>query len=70
MAVKSFADSSIVRLSVVQANKKDKLDVGATKYELVNIPFTTESFKVTKESKMSTAIRGDRRPSESRNIKS
>lgn len=69
MAVKSFADSSIVRLSVVQANKKDKLDVGATKYELVNIPFTTESFKVTKESKMSTAIRGDRRPSESRNIK-
>lgn len=69
MAVKSFADSSIVRLSVVQKNVKDKADVGGGTYELINIPFTTESFKVTKESKMSTAIRGDRRPSESRNIK-
>ena len=68
--VKSFNDTSSVSLAYAISPLDSKSDfVGATRVPMKLIPFTTEGFAMQKESKTSTAIRGDRRTSGSKNTK-
>lgn len=75
MGVKTFADSSVVKLALQNSNYATYEEwllthAGHTnKSDFATIPYTTESFKASKETKMSTAITGNRRQSGSRNIK-
>lgn len=75
MGVKTFADTSVVKLALQNSNYATYEEWLAThaghtnKTDFITIPYTTESFKASKETKMSTAITGNRRQSGSRNIK-
>lgn len=65
--VKSFNDSSVVSLAYALG---DGTTVGDFSGETFNLlPYTSEGFQMSKEPKMSTAIRDDRRPSNSKNTK-
>lgn len=66
--VKSFDDTSAVSVAYALSDRSRPEDfVTPTSFKLV--PFTTENFGMSKESKTSTAIRGDRRTSGSKNTK-
>ncbi|QBJ04563.1 hypothetical protein HOV23_gp011 [Pseudomonas phage Lana] len=68
--VRSFNDSSSVALAYAISNKDSKADfVGGTRVAMKLLPFTTEGFAMQKETKTSTAIRGDRRTTGSKNTK-
>jgi hypothetical protein len=68
--VRSFNDSSSVSVAYALSNLDSKSDfVGATRVPMKLLPFTTEGFAMQKEPKSSTAIRGDRRTSGSKNTK-
>lgn len=75
MGVKTFADTSVVKLALQNSNYATYEEWLLThenhtnKTNFTTIPYTTESFKASKETKMSTAITGNRRQSGSRNIK-
>lgn len=75
MGVKTFADTSVVKLALQNSNYATYEEWLLThidhtnKIDFTTIPYTTESFKASKETKMSTAITGNRRQSGSRNIK-
>lgn len=75
MGVKTFADTSVVKLALQNSNYATYEEWLVThadhtnKTDFITIPYTTESFKASKETKMSTAITGNRRQSGSRNIK-
>lgn len=68
--VRSFNDSSSVAVAYAISDKDSKADfVGASRVPMKLLPFTTEGFAMQKEPKSSTAIRGDRRTSGSKNTK-
>lgn len=66
--VKSFNDTSAVSLAYGISDLDRKSDFAA-KIAMKLLPYTTEGFAMQKEAKTSTAIRGDRRPSGSKNTK-
>lgn len=65
--IRSFTDTSAVSLAYALDGASDASEVTATK--LTYLPYTQEGFQLSKDSQMSTAIRGDRRPSGSKNTK-
>ena len=65
--IKSFTDTSAVSLAYALDDAADSTELTTT--ELTYLPFTQEGFQLSKDSQMSTAIRGDRRPSGSKNTK-
>lgn len=67
--VKSFNDTSAVSVAYALSDAADKATVLLAKPAMKLLPFTTESFTMQKESKVSTAIRGDRRTSGAKNTK-
>lgn len=67
--IKSFNDTSAVSVSYALSDAADKATVLLAKPAMKLLPFTTESFTMQKESKTSTAIRGDRRTSGAKNTK-
>lgn len=72
MGVNSYADSSVVKVAVAVsdfATRKEWKAAGSTTQPFTVLPYTTESFKASKETKMSTAITGSRRQSGSKNMK-
>lgn len=60
MPIKRYADTSAVSLAYALSNAADEseLDIEEMRY----IPYTSEGFAMSKDSKQSTAIGGDRRP--------
>lgn len=66
--VRSFNDTSSVSIAYAISNMDRKSDF-ATPVPMKLLPFTTEGFAMQKEPKSSTAIRGDRRTSGSKNTK-
>lgn len=67
--VKSFNDTSAVSLAYGISDLDRKSDFTSAKIPMSLIPFTTEGFAMQKEAKSSTAIRGTRRTSGSKNTK-
>lgn len=67
--VRSFNDTSSVSIAYAIDNHTSAADFTATPKEFQLVPFTTESFTMQKEAKQSTAIRGNRRSSGSKNTK-
>lgn len=67
--IKSFNDTSAVSVAYALTDSADKATVIAAKPAMKLLPFTTESFTMQKESKTSSAIRGDRRTSGAKNTK-
>lgn len=67
--VKSFNDTSAVSLAYGISDLDRKSDFATTKLAMSLLPFTTEGFSMQKEAKESTAIRGNRRTSGSKNTK-
>lgn len=65
MPIRSFSDTSAVSLAYAIDAAADASELTATKFNYV--PFTQEGFQLSKEAQMSTAIRGNRRPSGSKN---
>lgn len=65
--IRSFADTSAVSIAYALDGAANASEVTAT--ELTYLPFTQEGFQLSKDSQMSSAIRGDRRPSGSKNTK-
>lgn len=65
--IRSFTDTSAVSLAYALDDAADASEVTTDK--LTYLPFTQEGFQLSKDSQMSTAIRGDRRPSGSKNTK-
>ena len=65
--IKSFTDTSAVSLAYALDGAANASEVTAT--ALTYLPFTQEGFQLSKDSQMSTAIRGDRRQSGSKNTK-
>jgi hypothetical protein len=66
--VKSFNDTSSVSLAYAISNLDSRSDFSVG-VPMKLVPFTTEGFTMQKEPKSSTAIRGDRRTSGSKNTK-
>lgn len=66
-SIRSFADTSAVSLAYALDNAANSTELTATEFNY--IPFTQEGFQLSKDSQMSTAISGDRRPSGSKNTK-
>ena len=66
--VRSFNDTSSVSIAYAISNLDRKSDF-AVPVPMKLLPFTTEGFAMQKEPKSSTAIRGDRRTSGSKNTK-
>lgn len=67
MTIKSFADTSAVSLSYAFSDAAQASELSSTVFSLV--PFTTESFAMSKEAKTSQAITGSRRTKGSKNTK-
>lgn len=67
--VKSYSDSSSVSLAYAIDSHTEKADFTANPTAFKLVPFTTEGFQAQKEAKQSTAIRGTRRSSGSKNTK-
>lgn len=67
--VRSFNDTSSVSVAYAIDNHTSEADFLATPIAFRYLPFTTEGFNMQKEAKTSTAIRGDRRSSGSKNTK-
>lgn len=67
--IKSFNDTSSVSLAYRIGAEADLDTALAPRKPMGLLPFTTEAFSMQKESKVSTAIRGDRRTSGSKNTK-
>lgn len=67
--VKSFNDTSSVSLAYAIDNHITAADFTGTPTPFKLVPFTTESFTMQKEAKQSTAIKGNRRSSGSKNTK-
>ena len=67
--VKSFNDSSSVSLAYAIDDHTSAADFTTTPTPFKLIPYTTESYTMQKEAKQSTAIRGSRRSSGSKNTK-
>lgn len=67
MPIKRYADTSAVSLAYALSNAADEseLDIEEMRY----IPYTSEGFAMSKDSKQSTAVSGDRRPGGSKNTK-
>lgn len=65
--IRSFTDTSAVSLAYALDGAADASELTAT--SLTYLPFTQEGFQLSKDSQMSTAIRGDRRQSGSKNTK-
>lgn len=65
--IRSFADTSAVSIAYALDGASKASEVTATDFTF--LPFTQEGFQLAKDSQMSTAIRGDRRPSGSKNTK-
>lgn len=67
--VRSFNDTSAVSLAYGISDLDSPTDFSSAKLAMKYIPYTTEGFSMQKESKTSTAIRGDRRTSGAKNTK-
>lgn len=67
--VRSFNDSSAVSIAYGISDLDSPTDFATTKLAMKLLPFTTEGFSMQKESKSSTAIRGDRRTVGAKNTK-
>lgn len=67
--VRSFNDTSSVSIAYAIDAHISPADFSATPTPFKLVPFTTESFTMQKEAKTSTAIRGNRRSSGSKNTK-
>lgn len=67
--VKSFNDTSAVSLAYGISDLDRKADFATVKIPMKLLPYTTEGFSMQKEAKTSTAIRGTRRSSGSKNTK-
>ena len=67
--IKSFNDTSSVSVAYAISAAADKATVLTAKPAMKLLPFTGESFTMQKEAKTSSAIRGDRRTSGSKNTK-
>jgi len=67
--VKSFNDTSSVSLAYAITPLDRASDFAVTKVPMKLVPFTTEGFAMQKEAQTSTAIRGDRRTTGSKNTK-
>lgn len=67
--VRSFNDTSSVSIAYAIDNHTTAADFTGTPTPFKLVPFTTESFTMQKEAKQSTAIRGSRRSSGSKNTK-
>lgn len=67
--VRSFNDTSSVSLAYAIDNHIARSDFTTTPTPFKLVPFTTESFTMQKEAKQSTAIKGNRRSSGSKNTK-
>lgn len=65
--VKSYNDSSAVSLAYAMGNGDTAADFAGETFNL--LPFTQEGFSMSKEAKTSTAIKGNRRSSGSKNTK-
>lgn len=67
--VRSFNDTSAVSIAYGISDMDNPTDFASAKLAMTYLPFTTEGFSMQKESKTSTAIRGDRRTSGAKNVK-
>lgn len=67
MPVKSFNDTSAVSLAYALGNGDTAAEFAGETFTL--LPFTTEGFQMNKEAKSSTAVKGNRRTSGSKNTK-
>lgn len=67
MTVRSFADTSAVSLSYALSDATSAAELSAVPANY--LPYTTEGFSMQKEAVMSTAIRGDRRTTGSKNTR-
>lgn len=65
MPVKQFNDTSIVSVGYAIDNAANEGELSAT--EMTYVPYTTEGFSISKETKQSGAIVNDRRPNGSKN---
>lgn len=61
MTILSFADTSAVSLAYALSDSSTAVEFGTVPTAMKLIPFTTESFKMSKESKTSSAISSGRR---------